>query len=479
MIKILLLSIICGTLVSAKEEVKGDILIRRMMELTDGVKNTKVKLAAEVDFPFKYQVDKDFGLEYTTFQFGNNNGSKDNGMKAEMFVDLNLSYTLLPGASQESEFKCEENNQCKKTSKSAIDCPNQEILWYYQDAATTKHKNFFANLKPQCDQATTFLRFTNSHETDTTLVNTFPIGLYNDASSFESKPSKGIMGIAPNSEFWKYILKDTNWITKNEDSTFGLSYTPVKSAKNLMDEKNADVWNSNSSFVVQGKKNAGNAAFYKSVLSPYLSWTIDGVKLNYGNNKVSLTQPADSLKMCVSTRYQYLLGVKDAKVSEEILGYFAKVCKDSKVDTCKESEADTSKVHSLKIEINSSDNKQKYELEIDTDDIQWWNGDKLNPIAGQHFEDASKYGCDGADIIVGRPFLAKFEALLKVEIANPDKREIGFIPNKGISVGYFIVFCVVGVALAFILVAIVIVKCICKRKNATDEYNKVTEEEIA
>jgi len=225
-------------------------------------------------------------------------------------------------------------------------------------------------VKPQCDDATTFLRFTNSHETDSTLVNTFPFKLYNDASSFESKPSKGIMGIAPNSEFWKYILTSTNWITGNKDATFGLSYTPVNGAENLMNEKNADVWNSNSSFIVQGKKNAGNADFYKSILSTNPSWTIDGVKLIYSNNKASLIQSNGIVKMCVSTRYQYLLGVKSAYVSQYILAYYAHVCKDpNNPDSCKKSEADSSKVRNLKIEINSDDNKSRYELEIDTDDV--------------------------------------------------------------------------------------------------------------
>merc|ERR1712232_563791 len=135
------------------------------------------------------------------------------------------------------------------------------MSWYYIPEGQTSpaQQTFFADSKAthNCEAASTFLRFTNSHETGNILFNYYKVYLHQSPTSFNSKPSKGIMGIAPNGEFWRYIINNTNWITGDDAAIFGLSYTPVSGAKNLIDVSKSDVWSSKSSFIVQGKKNAG------------------------------------------------------------------------------------------------------------------------------------------------------------------------------------------------------------------------------
>jgi len=110
-------------------------------------------------------------------------------------------------------------------------------------------------------------------------------------------------------------------------------------------------------------------------------------------------------------------------------------------------------------------------LTIDTSDILWFN-DKtstMTPIVGQLVVPET-YGCDTtADIVVGRPFLSRYEAVLKIEDTT---QSLGFIANEGTSSIFLIILIILGCIILAICIAIILLK-VCKRKsNDEGEYTR-------
>lgn len=476
MLKVFLITIICVSLVNGRVLSVTDPEHSEIEKITinDAVPDTRIKQTSEVDFPFSMlQIQDTFSTAYAHFLFGNLDGNQDKGMSIGMFVDPSLNQIVLPSNDQGKEgFNCIEKNLC--IPKNAPEACSETILnysWYYNnpnDGILLK-QSMFVNTQ-QCDSATTFMRFTNTHEVDTTLDTKMDIQLYQGDNAIASFP--GILGIGPNSLFFSYVVKDTNWVSNNKDVLFGLSYTPKTYAKDLMNISHKESWEKNSSFIVKGKKNSGNPPFYNKVPAGKTSWIIPNAKLIFTDKNAGITAPSERLTICLSTRYAYMVGVKDQAYSQAILDYFTKVCKVADLNDCPEKDAKKDNIKGIKIQLqDDQDSKKNYELEIDTGSILWWTlNNRLNPVVGQYFDSPAKYGCDDADIIIGRPFLTLFEAIFYVEKEKPDDRSIGFIPNKTFSIAYLIIFVVLGLIEVFVLISIVVVKCICRKKNEVDDY---------
>merc|ERR1711976_1073081 len=98
----------------------------------------------------------------------------------------------------------------------------------------------------------------------------------------------------------------------------------------------------------------------------------------------------------------------------------------------------------------------------------------MYPLVGQHVT-PKDWGCDEtADFVVGRPFLSRFEAVMRVSTEAPTY-SMGFVPNEGTSSIFLIILIILGCIILAICIAIILLK-VCKRKNNDEgDYNRTSD----
>jgi len=334
---------------------------------------------------------------------------------------------------------------------------------------------YFDPTATQCSPATTFMRWTNStvDNTDQMLGN-LPITL------FQQNPVAGVkagyLGLNPNGDFFKYVQEKTSWGDNKDNVLFGLSLTPNSGASNLVNLGDKNKWKQNQ-LVIHGKRNGGEIKFYNQVAQGVDSWTIPYANLTLSSGETSDYVAKTNQNICVSSEYPYMLSLTDQTDSNNLLAYFAKVCKDNDRTSCKESDATKVNVKKVNIGISNeainagvvTDNYKQYTLSVDPNDILWFKSDNtMFPIVGQYVstaDAASRYGCDAsANLIVGKAFLSRYEAVMKIQTNSVS---LGFIPNEGTSSIFLIILIILGCIILAICIAIILLK-VCKRKGTED-----------
>lgn len=255
--------------------------------------------------------------------------------------------------------------------------------------------------------------------------------------------------------------------------------TPNSGADKLVNSGDKDAWKQNQ-FVIHGKRNGGDIPFYNPIVDVD-SWTINFANFTLAKDETGWT-PKESQKICVASEYPYMLAFTDQADSTAILNYFYKVCPNGDHTKCAESDATKDKVKKVQIGVGNDTvatggvvpaDFKAYELTLDTSDILWFNQSELTPIVGQYISttDAKAlYGCaDTANMIVGKAFLSRYEAVMKIEA---DKQSLGFIANEGTSSIFLIILIILGCIILAICIAIILLK-VCKRKSSDEgEYTR-------
>merc|ERR1712118_592983 len=121
-----------------------------------------------------------------------------------------------------------------------------------------------------------------------------------------------------------------------------------------------------------------------------------------------------------------MMGFADKTASDALIKYFSQVCPNGDATNCAEDSASKDKIKSVTLGLSNqdlsaaTDDLKTYKLTIDTNDILWFakpatGNPTMTPIIGQNTAgaDMGKYGCPAtANIIVGKPFLSKYEAVM-------------------------------------------------------------------
>jgi len=262
--------------------------------------------------------------------------------------------------------------------------------------------------------------------------------------------SVGLIGLAPTSTLLTYIQNKTTWNDKEDSMNLSLSYSPNSGASKLMDTTNEDTWKQNQ-FIIKGKRNGGDITFESELVGQKNTWTVGFATFNLSDEQSNTDYtPTDgktqNVPLCLASDYPYMVGLVDEASSTTVVNYFNKGCSDpTKPETCAEKDFKKDKVKKASIQLASSadskdNNYKKYDLTFETEDILYFNGDNFKPIVGQNVatSDLTKYGCDSTTmIVVGRPFLAKYEAVMKV--TNKNTVTLAFIPNEGTSSIFLII----------------------------------------
>jgi len=193
--------------------------------------------------------------------------------------------------------------------------------------------------------------------------------------------------------------------------------------------------------------------------------------------------PKENQLVCVSSEYPWMMGFADSADSTALLAYFNKVCPQGDGTNCAEDSASKDKIKAVNLGLASqdlskaTDDLKTYNVTIDTNDILWFNkpatgNPTMTPIIGQSAPsaDMSQFGCPStANIIVGKPFLSKYEAVMHVGAST---YELGFIANEGTSSIFLIILIILGCIILAICIAIILLK-VCKRKSAEEnEYTR-------
>lgn len=485
MLKTLLVAILCLTVVNTKFlQTITDIGLQFAEKLGQAVVG-KLKLTDEVDYTFNYKqtIDKKTGYDYAFFLFGNKNAKADEGMQVMLHVSTALDGIAVPDMALDSNFNCTKPNGCI-TSGAAVACPaaltNLKLSYYDMDTNTILDTDFLSSTAQTCKTATTFMRWTNSTleatETfDTNMnVNIFQVNNTNLAGAV------GLLGLSPNSQFFSYISDKTEW-NKNDDSMqFGLSYSPNSGASKLMDTPKEDIWKQNQ-FIIKGKRNGGDISFYSDLVSGAKTWTVGNAELLIDDTKSGYTADTN-VQLCLSSNYPYMVGMTDATKSKMVLDYYNKVCGTNATDACPEKDAKKDQVKKARINLankpdSTDDGYKHYSLTIETEDILFWNKDQFKPIVGQPItaEQLVALGCEStASIVVGRPFLSKYEAIMQINNKKDatSLHALAFVANEGTSSIFLIILIILGCIILAICIAIILLK-VCKRKsNDEDGYNK-------
>lgn len=264
----------------------------------------------------------------------------------------------------------------------------------------------------------------------------------------------GLIGLSPNSQFFQYVDKKTTWNDKEDTMQLSLSYSPNSGASKLMDTTNEDTWKQNQ-FIIKGKRNGGDITFESDLVKSADSsdtWTVGFATFNLSDdskntNYTPTDKTTQNVPLCLASDYPYMMGLVDKASSDLVTAYFAKVCKDpAHPEACAEKDASKDKVKKASIQLATGADKsvegyKKYDLTFETEDILYFNADHFTSIVGQHVElvDLVTYGCDpSTQIIVGRPFLAKYEAVMTIN-HKKNKKTLAFIPNEGTSSIFLII----------------------------------------
>jgi len=138
-----------------------------------------------------------------------------------------------------------------------------------------------------------------------------------------------------------------------------------------------------------------------------------------------------------------MVGLVDGDASKAVIDYYNNFCTNKSATDCGESDYTKGDVKKASIHLTNgkSGDNNKYDMTLENDDILYFNKKQFKPLVGQLVtaQDLATYGCDAStQIVVGRPFLAKYEAVMKV-YNKDDKRTLAFIPNEGTSSIFLII----------------------------------------
>jgi hypothetical protein len=296
---------------------------------------------------------------------------------------------------------------------------------------------------------------------------------------FETEPTTGVsagyLGLSPDSEFFTYVTKKTDWDSKN-DVLFGLSLTPNSGASKLVDDLNKDLWKQNQ-FVIHGKRNGGSPQFYSPLIKEATSWTIGFANFTLSDNETSDYKPKEDMKVCLSSKYPLMVGFKDKVVADALTKYFTTVCKSGDATNCAEDNTDKSKVKKVQLGFSNKAlpvagavdaDFTSYNVTMDPTDFLYFNKLQFSSLIGQEASMIA-WGCDTtADMVVGRAFLSRNEAVMNVTKAG---KSLAFISNEGTSSIFLIILIILGCIILAICIAIILLK-VCKRKTDNDEYQR-------
>lgn len=452
-----------------------------------------ISLTKEVDYSFDYTVPtlKNIGVDFAPFLFGTHEGRESEGTPVKLHVDTSLNGVALASGALAVSTGDDDHKwgiDCSSTALTnctysdatqtftTANCPT-ELTGYALTsgkAMTTPVPYWDATVA--CRNGKTFMRWSNSSlaegTTGTDLSKNMAVTL------FETNPKIGVnagyLGLSPASEFFRYVTSNTDW-DKKDKVLFGLSLTPNSGASKLVDDTNKDIWKQNQ-FVIHGKRNGGSAEFYSPLAAGATTWTIGNANVTLADKEVSTYVPKANAKLCLSSKYPLMVGLSDSVAAAAMTDYFNKVCKSGNVADCAEDNANKDLVKKVQVGFSNVTlpatvgvDYNTYLVTLDPSDFLLFNKDKsFSSLVGQKVTPA-EWGCDtDADIIVGRAFLSRNEAVFQVEKTG---KSLAFISNEGTSSIFLIILIILGCIILAICIAIILLK-VCKRKTDNDDYQR-------
>jgi len=383
-------------------------------------------------------------------------------MQAKLHVSTALSAIAAPNKDAGNvNFECTNANNCVPTG-APVSCDAEltgyNLHFYNTETNLLETRAFLDNSADQmCQVATTFMRWTdNNVDSPTKYQTNMTISTFNkNNDNLAETKGVGLIGLSPNSQFFQYVDQKTTWNDKEDTMQLSLSYSPNSGASKLMDTTNVDTWKQNQ-FIIKGKRNGGDISFQSDLVKTGTdskdTWTVGFATFNLSDDtKNTSYTPTDAktqnVPLCLASDYPYMMGLVDPTASGLVTAYFNKVCKDpAHPESCPEKDASKDKVKKASIQLgskgdSSADGYKKYDLTFETEDILYFNKDNFTSIVGQQVSaaDLITYGCDASTmIIVGRPFLAKYEAVMTIDHKD-SKKTLAFIPNEGTSSIFLII----------------------------------------
>jgi len=371
-------------------------------------------------------------------------------MQAKLHLSTALNEIVVPSKASGGNFECTTTNNCNPGAVSLCGA-NQDFGSYnlnYFDKTTNQVAvlPFLADAN-NCHLDQTFIRWTDSNiDKPEAMVTNLQVYSF-EKSNDNLGESVGLIGLAPNGKLLDYILNKTEWNDKEDSMQLSLSYSPNTGASKLMDTTNTDTWKQNQ-FIIKGKRNGGDITFESDLVGDKATWTIGNATFNISDDNKDRNKytPVANVPLCLASDYPYMVGLVNSDSSAQVLSYYNSACPSAAADNCKESDYKKSDVKKASIQLanNASDKAtdyKKYDLNFETDDILYFNDKNFRPLVGQPVAaaDLAKWGCyETTQIVVGRPFLAKYEAVMKVY--NKDsKKTLAFIPNEGTSSIFLII----------------------------------------
>lgn len=457
-----------------------------------------ISLTKEVDYSFDYTVPepaKNIGIDFAPFLFGTHEGRESEGTPVKLHVDTSLSMVALASgalavAPTEKTAKDAWGIDCTATAKTNCtyvadqiaftndNCPTELKSYTLTSAgAMTTAVPYWSATAVACRKGQTFMRWANSSLPDGTtggdLAKLLPVTL------FETEPTTGVsagyLGLAPGGEFFNYVTSHTDWDKKN-DVLFGLSLTPNSGASKLVDDLNKDLWKQNQ-FVIHGKRNGGSPQFYSPLIDKAISWTIGFANFTLSDGETSDYTVVEDLKVCLSSKYPLMIGFNDEKNALALTKYFNTVCKSGSAADCAEDNTDKSKVKKVQLGFSNKalpvgttvvKDFNSYNVTMDPTDFLYFNKKEFSSLIGQKAI-MGDWGCDAtADMVVGRAFLSRNEAVMNVTKTG---KSLAFISNEGTSSIFLIILIILGCIILAICIAIILLK-VCKRKTDNDEYQR-------
>jgi len=452
-----------------------------------------ISLTKEVDYSFDYKIGvaENIGVDFAPFLFGTHEGRESEGTPVKLHVDTSLNgVALASGALAGNDDKlwgidCSGNTMTNCTYAASnkafatANCP-PELLAY----ALTSGKAMDTQVPfwtatgadaVTCRAGQTFMRWANSSLPDGTSGGDLAKNM--DVTLFETAPAVGVeagyLGLSPASEFFKYVVGHTDW-DKKDKVLFGLSLTPNSGASKLVDDTKKDLWKQNQ-FVIHGKRNGGSAEFYSPLVAGATTWTIGHANLTLADDAKSTYVPVPNAKLCLSSKYPLMVGFTNDAASLALTTYFNKVCKSGDVANCAEDNANKDEVKKVQLGFSNTTlpaaagvDYNTYLVTLDPSDFLYFNDKAFSSLVGQKVN-AADWGCEAdADMIVGRAFLSRNEAVMEVTQTG---KGLAFISNEGTSSIFLIILIILGCIILAICIAIILLK-VCKRKTENEDYQR-------
>merc|ERR1711874_923817 len=167
-----------------------------------------------------------------------------------------------------------------------------------------------------------------------------------------------------------------------------------------------------------------------------------------------------------------MVGFSDDADVTALTNYFNSVCPNGDASACAEDSATKSNVKKVQLGFSNTtvtaDNVKSYHVTMDPSDFLYFNENTFSSLVGQKVTPAD-WGCDAsANMIVGRAFLSRNEAVMNITQTG---KGLTFISNEGTSSIFLIILIILGCIILAICIAIILLK-VCKRKTDSDDYQR-------